>query len=161
LTALSIDIVAVGRLKERYWREAADEYSKRLSAYLTLKVWEIDDRAPLALSDSETLAKEAKDIEACLSNQKLTRPLILLDSRGVMTSSEALAELLAQQEMSGQPKMTFIIGGSLGVDKSVTLLADQRLSFGPITLPHNLARIVLLEQLYRACRINRNEPYHK
>ncbi|MDR0459616.1 MAG: 23S rRNA (pseudouridine(1915)-N(3))-methyltransferase RlmH [Coriobacteriales bacterium] len=161
MTALSIDIVAVGRLKERFWREAADEYSKRLAAYLTLKVWEIDDKAPLALSDAETLAKEAKDIETCLTHQKLAHPLILLDSRGVMTSSEALAELLAQQEMSGQPKMTFIIGGSLGVDKSIALSADQRMSFGPITLPHNLARIVLLEQLYRACRINRNEPYHK
>jgi 23S rRNA (pseudouridine1915-N3)-methyltransferase len=107
------------------------------------------------------LAKEATGIEDCLLRQQVARPLILLDIKGVPTSSETLALRLKNQQMSGQPQLAFIIGGSSGVDARIMTLADERMSFGPLTLPHNLARIVLLEQLYRACRINRGEPYHK
>jgi len=151
----------VGRLKERYWTEAAAEYSKRLSSYLLLRLFEVDDRVPAGFSDAQVLAKEAADIKGLLLKQRISSPLILLDILGKQTSSEALAQRLTNQELSGNPSLAFIIGGSLGVDASIRQLSDEQLSFGPITLPHNLARIVLLEQLYRATKINRNEPYHK
>ena len=132
-----------------------------MSAYMQLRVLELDDRSAAVLNESQVLEKEALDIIDCLQKQRVRAPLILLDIDGKATSSIGLANRLRQQEMSGYPQLSFIIGSSYGVDKTIKALADERMSFGTLTLPHNLARIVLLEQLYRACKINRGEPYHK
>ncbi|MCL1880185.1 MAG: 23S rRNA (pseudouridine(1915)-N(3))-methyltransferase RlmH [Actinomycetia bacterium] len=158
---MAIDLIAVGKLKERYWREAAAEYEKRLSAYAQLRVFELPDRSEHGDGPEALLKAEAVLIIDCLKRQRTAAPLILLDIGGVATSSEHLATRLSAQEASGNPRLTFIIGGSHGVAAEIRKVANERLSFGQITLPHNLARIVLLEQLYRACRINRGEPYHK
>jgi 23S rRNA (pseudouridine1915-N3)-methyltransferase len=159
---LSIKLIAVGRLKERFWKEAVEEYSKRLGAYANLSVHEVSDRSLAVLPNpGQILEEEARDILSCLKNQQAKGLRLLLDIKGEPTSSEDLAKLIADQEASGQPQLTFIIGGSHGVAPEVRQIADRRLSFGPLTLPHNLARVVLLEQIYRAFKINRGEPYHK
>jgi len=126
-----------------------------------VRVIEVADRSGATLSTAEILSREADDIEQTLARQKVATPLYLLDIRGRLIDSEDMAALLSARELSGNPQIGFIIGGSVGVDDRINRLVEDRLSFGRITLPHNLARIVLLEQLYRACRIKNNEPYHK
>ncbi|MCL2632318.1 MAG: 23S rRNA (pseudouridine(1915)-N(3))-methyltransferase RlmH, partial [Coriobacteriia bacterium] len=108
---LSVDIITVGQLKESYWRQAAGEYTKRLSAYLALHVVEVDDRVSAGMSDTQVLAKEAAGINQTLAKRQSRGRLVLLDIQGKPTSSENLAELLATQESSGHPQLTFIIGG--------------------------------------------------
>ena len=145
-------VIAVGKLKERFWKDACAEYLKRLSAYTDIAVREIPDSTP---EREETLILSAID--------KLPEGarIILLDIRGKQASSEQLAEKLETLAVSGVSNVAFIIGGSAGVTPAVQARAAERLSFGPITLPHNLARVVLLEQIYRAHKIIRHEPYHK
>ena len=145
-------VIAVGKLKERFWKDACAEYLKRLSAYTDIAVREIPDSTP---EREETLILSAID--------KLPEGarIILLDIRGKQASSEQLAEKLETLAVSGVSNVAFIIGGSDGVTPAVQARAAERLSFGPITLPHNLARVVLLEQIYRAHKIIRHEPYHK
>ena len=127
-------VIAVGKLKERFWKDACAEYLKRLSAYSPTTVREIPD---------STLERG------------------LLDIRGKQASSEQLATKLESLAIQGVSHVAFVIGGSDGVSEAVRARCDERLSFGPITLPHNLARVVLLEQVYRAHKIIRGEPYHK
>ena len=145
-------VIAVGKLKERFWKDACAEYLKRLLAYTDIAVREIPDSTP---EREETLILSAID--------KLPEGarIILLDIRGKQASSEQLAEKLETLAVSGVSNVAFIIGGSAGVTPAVQARAAERLSFGPITLPHNLARVVLLEQIYRAHKIIRHEPYHK
>ncbi|MEG1517834.1 MAG: 23S rRNA (pseudouridine(1915)-N(3))-methyltransferase RlmH [Raoultibacter sp.] len=144
-----ISIIAVGKLKERFWKEACDEYLKRLQAYAKVAVREIPDSAP---------AREEAAILAALPSDAHT---ILLDIGGKETSSQALSAKLDALALGGISHVAFVIGGSDGVTSAVKAAAQERLSFGPITLPHNLARVVLLEQVYRAYKISRGEPYHK
>lgn len=146
---LSISIFAVGKLKERFWKDACAEYLKRLGGYAKVSVREIPD------SNKE---REAESLLAALPDHE---PIILLDIRGKEVSSEALSEKIETYALGGTSQIAFIIGGSDGVTKEVRERATERISFGPITLPHNLARVVLLEQLYRAFKIARHEPYHK
>lgn len=148
---LQITVIAVGKLKERFWRDACAEYQKRLSAYAKLTITELPD---------STTDQESTLILQALEGKQSAR-VVLLDIAGRATSSEALAEHIEQLTVQGVSHLVFIIGGSCGVDEHVRMAADERMSFGPITLPHNLARVVLLEQLYRAFKINRGEPYHK
>ena len=155
---MRIRVVTVGRLKERFYRDACDEYLKRLGRYAALSVVEVADRDHESLGDSRALAEEGIDILKRIPERDR---VILLDREGVPTSSERLAERLAEWGVSGESDVTFVLGGSVGVSPEVVARADERISFGPLTLPHNLARVVLLEQLYRAFRINRGEPYHK
>lgn len=146
---LSISIFAVGKLKERFWKDACAEYLKRLGGYAKVSVREIPD------SNKE---REAESLLAALPDHG---PIILLDIRSKEVSSEALSEKIETYALGGTSQIAFIIGGSDGVTKEVRERATERISFGPITLPHNLARVVLLEQLYRAFKIARHEPYHK
>lgn len=146
---LKITIFAVGKLKESFWKEAVAEYVKRLGGYVTITIREIPD---------SNMTKEATALLAALPNKI---PVILLDIKGKETSSEALARKLDTYALEGASHLAFIIGGSDGVTQDIRNRATERMSFGPITLPHNLARVVLLEQLYRACKISRGEPYHK
>lgn len=146
---LRITVFAVGKLKETFWKDAVAEYLKRLDAYAKVQVREIPDSTP---------AKEAAALLAALPERG---PVILLDIRGKETSSEALAEKIGRYALAGDSHLSFMIGGSDGVTAEVRKRATERVSFGPITLPHNLARVVLVEQIYRAFKIQRGEPYHK
>lgn len=156
---MKITIVAVGRLKERFWTEASSEYLKRLSGYATIEVIEIVDRDPARFGgDIPAREREAMDILRVIPEHACC---ILLAIDGRERSSEDFSAHLERLMVEGQGHIVFVIGSSTGVAPSIVAKADERLSFGPITLPHNIARIVLLEQIYRAFRIMRNEPYHK
>lgn len=159
---MHVEMIAVGKLKERYWTDAMKEYQKRLSAYVTLTLHEVaDEQAPESMSDAErmqVLEREAYRIE------KLLRPrdgIVLLDIDGKALSSTRWSETYASLLEEGFGRLVFIVGGSNGVHPTLRDKARFRWSFGPLTLPHQLARVVLLEQLYRGIRIMRGEPYHK
>lgn len=154
-----ITIVAVGRLKERFWDAACDEYLKRLRPYARIAIHEVPDRDPAKMGgDKQARRREADDILRAIPPEA---QVILLAIEGEQRSSENFSAHIDELTGSGRSEIAFIIGGSTGVDESIMHRADECLSFGPITLPHNLARVVLLEQLYRACRISRRESYHK
>ena len=144
---LKITVIAVGKLKERFWRDACAEYSKRLGGYCNLTVREIPDSNR---EQESTLVLEALPENATI---------IVLDIQGKETSSEALASLIERHTVEGVSHLVFVIGGSDGLTNAVKERASLRMSFGPITLPHNLARVVLLEQV--AFKIIKREPYHK
>ena len=154
---MRLTLVAVGRLKERFWREAADEYLKRLAAYATVRVVEIDDRDS-GRDAARALADEGADVLRAIPDGA---HVISLEIGGRQLSSEAFAERLGKLALDGRSNVTFVVGGSVGLSADVLVRADERLSLGAMTLPHNLARVVLLEQIYRAFRISRGEPYHK
>ena len=146
---LKITVIAVGKLKERFWRDACAEYSKRLGGYCNLTVREIPDSNR---EQESTLVLEALPENATI---------IVLDIQGKETSSEALASRIERYTVEGVSHLVFVIGGSDGLTNAVKERASLHMSFGPITLPHNLARVVLLEQVYRAFKIIKREPYHK
>ncbi len=145
---MSITVIAVGKLKERFWKDAVAEYMKRLSGYAKVRIVEVPDRG---------MEQEAEAILHAAG----TSHLILLALDGTARTSEGIAHRLDELMVHGASDIAFCIGGSTGVAKAVYDRADETLSFGAITLPHNLARVVLLEQVYRAFKIMRGEPYHK
>lgn len=154
---MRIVIAAVGKLKERHFRDAAQEYLKRLGPYAPVEMVEVPDQD---LTPGEERAKrlEAEALERALP---AGAHVIALDAGGKQLSSEAFSAHLAEIAHSGRTALAFIIGGSAGIDPSLLARADERVSLGAMTLPHQLARVVLLEQIYRAFRIMRNEPYHR
>ena len=154
---MRLTIIAVGRLKERFWREAAEEYLKRLGPYATVRVVEIDDRDS-GRDQARALAEEGADILRAIPQGA---HVIALEIGGKQRSSEQFAARLSQLALDGRSSVAFVVGGSVGLSADVLKRADERMSFGAMTLPHNMARVVLLEQIYRAFRINRGEPYHK
>jgi 23S rRNA (pseudouridine1915-N3)-methyltransferase len=153
-----ITLIAVGRLKEAFWRDAADEYLKRLGPYADVRVVEIADRDPGKGGEDRALALEAADV---LKAVPAAAHVIALEIGGTQMSSERFSARLSQLGLDGRSNVAFVIGGSVGLAATVLARADERLSLGSMTLPHNLARIVLLEQVYRSFRIARGEPYHK
>lgn len=159
---MRISLIAVGKIKEKFYTEALSEYSKRLSKYVKLEVIEVaDEKTPDQASEREKaqiLDKEAQRILAKLPSGTYVIPLAI---EGTMLSSEGLAEKLAGLGLQGDSHVAFIIGGSLGLADSILDRADFKLSFSKMTFPHQLMRVILLEQVYRAFRIMRNEPYHK
>ncbi|MBK5210839.1 MAG: 23S rRNA (pseudouridine(1915)-N(3))-methyltransferase RlmH [Coriobacteriia bacterium] len=155
---MKITIIAVGKLKERFWREAVAEYMKRLQSYADVRIIEIADRDSDKLSDDRVLEQEGADIIRAIPSGS---HVVLLAIEGKLLSSPGLAERIAELGLHGTSSVTFIVGGSLGVCSAVRSAVQESVSFGAITLPHNLARVVLVEQVYRAFRINRGEPYHK
>lgn len=159
---MNIELICVGKLKEKYLKQGIAEYMKRLGAYANISIVEVADE-PTAdqMSDTEidqVLAKEAEKIKARLDPQ---RKVIILAIEGKVISSEDLAQQLDQYATYGDSKVTFIIGGSLGLANELKKSADLSISFGRITLPHQLMRLVLMEQIYRAFRINKGHAYHK
>ena len=154
---MRLTVIAVGRLKERYWREAADEYLKRLGPYATVRVVEIADRDS-GRDEARAIAEEGADILRAIPEGA---HVITLEIGGKQRSSEQFAARLAELALDGRSSVAFVVGGSVGLSADVLKRADERMSFGAMTLPHNMARVVLLEQIYRAFRINRGEPYHK
>lgn len=156
---MKVTVVAVGKLKEKFWAAACAEYLKRLSGYAKVTVREIADVDPARAGGIE--AARAKEGAAILAAIPASSHVILMAIEGKQRSSVDFSQRLDQLCLTGSSDIAFVIGGSDGVDEAVYARANETLSFGPITLPHNLARVVLLEQLYRAIKISRNEPYHK
>lgn len=152
-------VVAVGKLKEKFWVAACAEYIKRLGAYAKVEVREIADIDPARAGGVDAARRrEGASILSAIGDRS---HVILLAIEGKERSSEEFSARLDELALSGKSDITFVIGGSDGVSDEVRARADETLSFGRITLPHNLARVVLLEQVYRACKISRKEPYHK
>jgi len=162
MPAFQINIIAVGQLKERYWREACAEYAKRLGRYAKMQVIEVADIDPArAGGEAQAREQEAAALLRQLGPASARRHVLLLDRGGEQLASEGWAELVGRLQSSGCSQLAVLIGGPTGTAQSVAAAADQRVSLGAITLPHNLARVVALEQLYRAFKILRHEPYHK
>lgn len=152
-------VVAVGKLKERFWSDACSEYLKRLQPYVKTSVVEVADVDPAkAGGERAALAREGTAVLKAIPERA---HVVLLAIDGKQRSSEGLSQHLDDLGLSDVGEVVFVIGGSCGTSDDVRSRADETLSFGAITLPHNLARVVLLEQLYRACKISRGEPYHK
>ena len=159
---MKFTVVAVGKLKERFWKDACEEYLKRLQPYAKTSVREIADIDPAKAGGVNAARdKEGASICAVLDSLGTGTHVMLLDIGGRERSSEELSARLDELALRGTSDFAFVIGGSDGVSAAVRKRASETLSFGPITLPHNLARVVLLEQLYRAQKISRGEPYHK
>jgi len=150
-------IVAVGRLKERHWREAAEEYLKRLRPYATVEVVEIPDR-DVSSDEPKALRAEAEGILRAIPD---TAHVVVLEPGGTQRSSEGFATWIELAGIEGRSTIAFVVGGAAGLDGSVLKRANDRLSLGPMTFPHQLARVILLEQVYRGFRIMRGEPYHR
>lgn len=149
-----IKIIAVGTIKEDYFTGAIKEYSKRLSPYTKLQIIQVPDEK----CDDKTKKREAVSI---LKNIKDTDYCITLEIKGKKYSSEQFAKKIEDLGIQGHSDLSFVIGGSLGLDESVLKRSDLAISFSDMTFPHQLMRVILLEQIYRAYKIIRNEPYHK
>ncbi|WP_346216719.1 23S rRNA (pseudouridine(1915)-N(3))-methyltransferase RlmH [Caldifermentibacillus hisashii] len=159
---MKISIITVGKLKEKYLKQGIDEYLKRLSAYAKVEIIEVaDEKAPEHLSEAEMEEVKWKEGERILSHLSEDTYIITLEISGRMLNSEQLAAKIDELGTYGKSKLAFIIGGSLGLSKEVQNRSDLALSFSKMTFPHQLMRLILLEQIYRAYRINRGEPYHK
>lgn len=159
---MKIRIVCVGKIKERFFEDAIAEYRKRISAYATVEIVAVsDEKTPDKAG--EKLNEQIKDKEGqrILSKIKPNDFVILLDLKGKMLTSEEMSGDLGQYMVSGISDFTFIIGGSLGVSEAVKQRADVKWSFSKLTFPHQLMRVILLEQIYRAFKIMHHEPYHK
>ena len=159
---MNITIVAVGKLKEKYLQQGIQEYMKRLSTYAKVQIVEVpDEKAPETLSDKEAERVKAREGERILAKISPEAYVITLEINGKMLTSEQLAEKIDELALYGKSKFVFVIGGSLGLGEAVMKRSNFALSFSKMTFPHQLMRLVLLEQVYRAWRINRGEPYHK
>jgi 23S rRNA (pseudouridine1915-N3)-methyltransferase len=159
---VNISVVTVGKLKEKYLKMGIDEYLKRLNSYAKVEVIEVaDEKAPEELSELEMIQVKQKEGERILAKIGQDTYVIALAINGKMQSSEELADTLDKLATYGKSKIAFIIGGSLGLSEEVLKRANEHLSFSKMTFPHQLMKLILVEQIYRAFRINRNEPYHK
>ncbi|GGB46258.1 23S rRNA (pseudouridine(1915)-N(3))-methyltransferase RlmH [Virgibacillus dakarensis] len=159
---MKISIVAVGKLKEKYLKQGIQEYLKRLSAYAKVDIIEVaDEKAPENMSEAEMAEVKRKEGERILGALSPDTYVITLEINGKMLTSEQLAAKVDELATYGKSKIAFIIGGSLGISETVQKRSDLALSFSKMTFPHQLMRVVLLEQVYRAFRIVRGEPYHK
>ncbi|GEP85074.1 rRNA large subunit methyltransferase [Staphylococcus piscifermentans] len=159
---MKITVLAVGKLKEKYWKQAIAEYQKRLGAYTKIEVIEVpDEKAPENMSDKEVEQVKQKEGQRLLAKIKPQSTVITLEIKGNMLTSEGLAKNLQQRMVQGQSDFTFVIGGSNGLHQDVLDRSNYALSFSKMTFPHQMMRVILLEQVYRAFKIMRGEAYHK
>ena len=159
---MRITVVCVGKIKEKFYTQAVDEYSKRLSRYCKLDIVELpDEKTPDNASDVVNEQIKNKEGERILSAIKDDAYVCALAIEGKQLSSTELADKINKLGISGKSSIAFVIGGSLGLDGRVLSRADYKLSFSPMTFPHQLMRVILLEQVYRSYRIIAGEPYHK
>ena len=159
---MNITVICIGKLKEKYWTAAIDEYSKRLKGYCSLDIIELKEaRLPDKAGPAEELAVKEAEGEEILKRIKDNQYVITLEVKGKMLSSEKLAEKINALGLEGNSNVVFVIGGSLGLSAAVSKRANFKLSFSEMTFPHQMMRVILLEQVYRAFKINRNEAYHK
>lgn len=159
---MNITVICIGKLKEKYWTAAIDEYSKRLKGYCSLDIIELKEaRLPDKAGPAEELAVKEAEGEEILKRIKDNQYVITLEVKGKMLSSEKLAEKVESLGIDGHSNVVFVIGGSLGLSAAVSKRANFKLSFSEMTFPHQMMRVILLEQVYRAFKIIRNEAYHK
>ncbi|TYS69450.1 23S rRNA (pseudouridine(1915)-N(3))-methyltransferase RlmH [Sutcliffiella horikoshii] len=159
---MNISIITIGKLKEKYLKQGINEYLKRLSAYAKIDIVELpDEKAPEQLSDAEMEQVKNKEGERILGKISDDTHVIALAIEGKQRSSEELAKEMDKLATYGKSKVAFVIGGSLGLSGDVMKRANDTLSFSRMTFPHQLMKLILLEQVYRGFRINRGEPYHK
>jgi len=159
---MNITIISVGKIKEKYIKLGIDEFSKRLSRYCKLTMIEVaDEKTPDNASDREMEIIKDKEGKLILSKIKDNMYVIAMDLQGDMKTSEQFAKQLSNLALSGDSNVAFIIGGSLGLSDDVKKRANYKLCFSKMTFPHQLFKLILLEQIYRTYRINNNEPYHK
>ena len=159
---MKITTCCVGKIKEKFYSQAIEEYSKRLSKYCKLEIKEAaDEKTPDSASDAVNRMIKEKEGDRLLSFIKDDSYVIALAIDGKMLDSVELSEKIDNLMLSGKSDIVFVIGGSLGLDKRVLDRADYKLSFSKMTFPHQLMRVILLEQIYRSFRIMKNEPYHK
>ena len=159
---MNITIVCVGKIKEKFYTMAVEEYVKRLSRYCQLKIVELkDEKTPDGASDNVVEGIKDKEGARILEAIKDNSYVIALAIEGKQLDSVELSKKMDQLMLEGNSNVVFVIGGSLGLSKQVLARADYKLSFSKMTFPHQLMRVILLEQVYRGFRISNNEPYHK
>ncbi|MCI1946318.1 23S rRNA (pseudouridine(1915)-N(3))-methyltransferase RlmH [Clostridium luticellarii] len=159
---MNITIISVGKLKEKYLKDAAAEYSKRLSRYCKLNIIEVmDEKTPESASEKEEDMIREKEGKKILKYLKEGSYVIALDLKGSMMSSVEFAHKVQKLALEGNSSIIFMIGGSLGISEEILQKSNCKLCFSKMTFPHQLFRIMLLEQIYRAFKILRGEPYHK
>ena len=159
---MNIKIVCVGKLKEKYFKDAIAEYQKRLSRFAKIEIVQVpDEKAPEKLSEAQQ--EQVKELEGdrILSKIKEREYVYVTAIKGKERTSEDFAKELGDLALYGHSDVTFVIGGSLGTSQAVNKRADDLISFGKLTLPHQLMRVVLIEQIYRGFMINNGSPYHK
>ena len=159
---LYVKLICVGKMRERFYLDAFAEYRKRLQSYCRLELCEIpEQRLPDAPSDKELAAALEKEAEEIVRAIPPDAYAVALCVEGKQMPSEGMAALLAERESSGKPKLCFIVGGSCGLAESLKRRCDRRLSMSEMTFPHHLARVMLIEQIYRGFKINEGARYHK
>ena len=159
---MQITIVCAGKIKETYLKKGIEEYTKRLGGYCRLSVVEVaDERTPDQGQTWEEERVRLREGERILSRVQDHQHVIVLDMKGKSHTSETFSSHLEKLGLAGKSNVVFIIGGSLGLSTDVLNRGNEMISFSSFTFPHQLMRLILLEQLYRAFRISRNEPYHK
>ena len=159
---MKITIISVGKIKEKYLKDAIAEYAKRLGKYCRLEIIEVaDEKTPDQASEAVEEGIRAKEAERILKNIKDDMYVITLEIQGKMLTSEELADRIETLGIQGKSSIAFVIGGSIGLGKAVLDRSDFALSFSRMTFPHQLMRVILLEQIYRGFRIINREPYHK
>nr|WP_296262935.1 23S rRNA (pseudouridine(1915)-N(3))-methyltransferase RlmH [uncultured Merdimonas sp.] len=159
---MKITLVTVGKIKEKYLKDAIAEYSKRLSRYCKLDIVEVqDEKTPDQASETVEEQIRDKEAERILKHIRDDMYVVTLEIEGRMLSSEELAEKIESLGIQGKSSIAFVIGGSIGLGKEVLKRSDYALSFSKMTFPHQLMRVILLEQVYRSYRIINGEPYHK
>ena len=159
---VNISIICVGKLKEKYLKMGIAEFQKRLGAYAKVEIIELaDEKTPDNTSEAEDLIIKQKEGKRILDKISEGTYVVALAIDGKMKSSEELADSMDKLATYGNSKVAFVIGGSLGLSDEVLKRSNEKLSFSKMTFPHQMMRLILVEQLYRAFRINRGEPYHK
>lgn len=159
---MRITIICVGKVKEKFYRDAIDEYAKRLSKYCKLEIVEVaDEKTPDRASKTEAMLIKEKEAQRILSKISDDMYVCTLEILGKKYTSEGFADLIEQAAIGGKSHIGFVIGGSLGLHDTVSKRADRKISFSDMTFPHQLMRVILTEQIYRAYRIIQGEPYHK
>jgi 23S rRNA (pseudouridine1915-N3)-methyltransferase len=159
---MQIRVIGIGKIKEKFLQEGIAEYEKRLRPYAKVQVVEIaDEKRPLSASPATEAAAMEKEGERVLAAVPAGSVVIVLDVKGLALTSIEFAEAFRRWELAGKSQVTFVIGGDLGLSPAILSGSDLRLSLSNMTFTHPMARFILLEQIYRAFRILRNEPYHK
>ncbi len=159
---MKVNIISVGKIKEKYFCMAIDEYSKRLSKFCDISLIEVqDEKTPDGASDAICEQIKKTEGERILKNIKDNAYVITLEIKGDMLDSVELSKKIENICIAGNSNITFVIGGSLGLHKTVSERSNYKLSFSKMTFPHQLMRVILLEQIYRAFQIQNNCPYHK
>lgn len=159
---MKITIIAVGKIKEKYYRDALSEYGKRLSRYCKLEMIQVEDeKTPDKASEAEEVRIREKEAERILKYIKEDAYVVTLEIAGRMIDSVEFAEKIERLSVRGVSHIQFVIGGSLGLHSKISGRSNMSVSFSKMTFPHQLMRVILLEQIYRCYRIIQGEPYHK